>query len=177
MDGVDVIVANWAVARPELDVSALRVFGRLHRSFLVYKSCIAETFERHEITDSGFDVLVCLRRAVPHHRLTAGQLAEQTLVTTGGLSLRVNRLQEAGLVTRTRDATDARIVYVEMTARGRGLVDVIADEHFAVLQSMVSGLDESEVTTLELLLRRLESSARAARTNPGITTAAADLTG
>ncbi|MGW1737818.1 MarR family winged helix-turn-helix transcriptional regulator [Nocardia sp. NPDC001965] len=163
MDGVDVIVANWAVARPELDVSALRVFGRLHRGFLVYKTTIAATFERHDLTDSGFDVLACLRRAVPDHRLTAGQLAEQTLVTTGGLSLRVKRLEEAGLVTRTRDAADARIVYVEMTARGRGLVDVIADEHFAVLRSMLAGLDETEVAALEVLLGRLETSARAAR--------------
>ncbi|MFF2083009.1 MarR family winged helix-turn-helix transcriptional regulator [Nocardia sp. NPDC058176] len=163
MDGVDVIVANWAVARPELDVSALRVFGRLHRSFLVYKSSIAATFERYDITDSGFDVLACLRRAVPDHRLTAGQLAEQTLVTTGGLSLRVKRLEDAGLVTRTRDAQDARIVYVEMTAKGLGLVDVVADEHFAALQAMLAGLDQSEVDELEVLLERLEGSARAAR--------------
>lgn len=79
MDGVDVIVSHWAVARPELDVSGLKVFGRLHRSFLVYKNRIAETFEKYDITDSGFDVLACLRRAVPDHRLTAGELAEQTL--------------------------------------------------------------------------------------------------
>lgn len=78
VDGMDVIVANRAVARPELDVSVPRVFGRLHRSFLVYKSAIAAIFERHNITESGFDVLACLRRAVPDHRLTAGRPTEQT---------------------------------------------------------------------------------------------------
>ncbi|MGV9711544.1 MarR family winged helix-turn-helix transcriptional regulator [Gordonia sp. NPDC003424] len=168
MDGVDVIVSNWAVARPELDVSALKVFGRLHRSFLVYKARIAETFESYNINDAGFDVLACLRRAVPDHRLTAGDLAEQTLVTTGGLSLRVKRLEEAGLVTRTRDATDARVVYVELTPAGAALVDRIADEHFAKLQIMLDGLSETEAVELAQLLGRLENSARSAILGDGM---------
>lgn len=160
MDGVDVIVSHWAIARPELDVSALKVFGRLHRSFLIYKSEISETFDKHHITDSGFDVLACLRRSVPHHRLTAGQLAEQTLVTTGGLSLRVKRLEDAGLVTRSKDAGDARVVYVELTPAGAALVDRVADEHFAKLHSMLGQLTEDEASTLASLLTKLETSAR-----------------
>jgi DNA-binding MarR family transcriptional regulator len=162
MDGVDVIVSHWAVARPELDVSALRVFGRLHRSFLVYKRLIAETFEAYGINDAGFDVLACLRRSVPNHRLTAGELAEQTLVTTGGLTLRVKRLEEAGLVRRSRDAVDARVVYVELTSEGSALVDAVADEHFPKLRSMLAGLNDDEIDSLAHLLRRLEESAGAA---------------
>lgn len=161
MDGVDVIVSHWAVARPELDVSGLKVFGRLHRSFLVYKTTIAATFEKYGITDSGFDVLACLRRSLPDHRLTAGELAEQTLVTTGGLSLRVKRLEDAGLVTRTRDAVDARVVYVEITPAGSALVDAVADEHFHKLNTMLGDLNEDDVATLASLLGRLEHSARA----------------
>ncbi len=160
MDGVDVIVSHWAVARPELDVSGLKVFGRLHRSFLVYKNRIAETFDKYDITDSGFDVLACLRRAVPDHRLTAGELAEQTLVTTGGLSLRVKRLEESGLVTRSKDAVDARVVYVELTPKGSALVDAIADEHFPKLTAMLGDMTESDVSTLASLLAHLEHSAR-----------------
>ncbi|ANZ23307.1 MULTISPECIES: MarR family winged helix-turn-helix transcriptional regulator [Rhodococcus] len=159
---MDAIVAHWAVARPELDVSGLKVFGRLHRSFLVYKSRIAPTFEEHGINDSGFDVLACLRRAVPHHRLTAGELADQTLVTTGGLSLRVNRLEQAGLVTRSKDSQDARVVYVELTPAGAALVDSVADAHFAKLRAMLGDLDTGERETLARLLARLEHSARAA---------------
>ena len=170
MDGVDVIVSHWAVARPELDVSGLKVFGRLHRSFLVYKNRIAETFEKHNITDSGFDVLACLRRAVPDHRLTAGELAEQTLVTTGGLSLRVKRLEEAGLVTRSRDAGDARLVYVQLTPEGSALVDAVADEHFRKLNTMLGDMSEDDIQSLAALLGRLESSARAV---PGTDSASA----
>lgn len=174
MDGVDVIVSNWAVARPELDVSALKVFGRLHRSFLVYKARIGETFEQYDISDSGFDVLACLRRAVPDHRLTAGELAEQTLVTTGGLSLRVKRLEERGLVTRTRDSTDARVVYVELTPAGAALVDRIADEHFAKLRTMLDGLSGEESIDLARLLSRLENAARSAVLDDGMDPSAAD---
>ncbi|MDL9947152.1 MarR family transcriptional regulator [Gordonia sp. ABSL11-1] len=168
MDGVDQIVSRWAVARPELDVSALKVFGRLHRSFLVYKARIAATFEEHNITDSGFDVLACLRRAVPDHRLTAGELAELTLVTTGGLSLRVKRLEEAGLVTRTRDSDDARVVYVTLTPSGAELVDRVADEHFAKLTSMLDELSDRDAAQLARLLGRLEKSARSAHLGDGL---------
>ncbi|MGC4960884.1 MarR family winged helix-turn-helix transcriptional regulator [Gordonia sp. DT101] len=168
MDSVDLIVSRWAVARPELDVSALKVFGRLHRSFLVYKARIASTFEEHNITDSGFDVLACLRRAVPDHRLTAGELAELTLVTTGGLSLRVRRLEDAGLVTRTRDSDDARVVYVELTPSGAELVDQVADEHFAKLTSMLAEFADRDAATLARLLGRLEESARSAHLGDGL---------
>ena len=168
MDGVDVIVSHWAVARPELDVSALKVFGRLHRSFLVYRARIARTFEAYDISEAGFDVLACLRRAEPDHRLTAGQLAEQTLVTTGGLSLRVKRLEDAGLVTRSRDAGDARVVYVTLTPQGAALVDRIADDHFAKLASMLGELSEEEAAELASLLSRLEHSSRSAVLEDGL---------
>lgn len=172
MDGVDLIVSHWAVARPELDVSAMKVFGRLHRSFLLYRASIAKTFDKYDITESGFDVMACLRRALPDHRLTAGQLAEQTLVTTGGLSLRVKRLEDAGLVTRTRDGVDARVVYVQLTPEGVALVDRVADEHFARLSTMLGGLDDDESATIAQLLDTLERSARAASVGDGMDTAA-----
>ena len=168
MDGVDVIVSHWAVARPELDVSALKVFGRLHRSFLVYRARIATTFEEHNISEAGFDVLACLRRTVPDHRLTAGQLAEQTLVTTGGLSLRVKRLEDAGLVVRSKDPHDARVVYVELTAEGSALVDRVADEHFAKLQTMLGELSTDDAAALARLLGQLELSSRAAVLGDGL---------
>ncbi|MGK2317111.1 MarR family winged helix-turn-helix transcriptional regulator [Gordonia rhizosphera] len=168
MDGVDVIVAHWAVARPELDVSALKVFGRLHRSFLVYKARIATTFDEYDISEAGFDVLACLRRAVPDHRLTAGQLAEQTLVTTGGLSLRVKRLEDAGLVRRSKDPHDARVVYVDLTPEGAALVDRVADEHFAKLRLMLDGLSDDDAAELAGLLGQLERSARSAVLGDGL---------
>lgn len=159
-DGVGEIIRQWARSRPELDVSALEVFGRLHRSFLLYRSRINDVFERFDTNEAGFDVLACLRRAEPTFRRTAGELAKQTLVTTGGLTLRVNRLEEAGLVVRERDAEDARVVYVTLSEEGHRLIDRVSDAHFAELARMLAGLDGGQREELAGLLTILEASLR-----------------
>ncbi len=161
-DGVDEIIRQWVQSRPELDVSALEIFGRMHRSFLLYRSRINGVFEQFGTNEAGFDVLACLRRAEPEFRRTAGELAKQTLVTTGGLTLRVNRLEEAGLVLRERDPEDARVVYVTLSDAGRDLVDRVADAHFAELTRMLVGLDVDQKDRLAGLLAVLEGSLRMA---------------
>jgi DNA-binding MarR family transcriptional regulator len=161
-DGVAGIIRGWASVRPELGVEPLEIFGRLHRSYLLYRSEINAGFERFGINEAGFDVLACLRRAEPHYRRTAGELAKQTLVTTGGLTLRVNRLEKAGLVTRQRDNDDARVVYVALTDAGRQLVDEVSDAHFAMLARLLEPIDDPDRQQLAHLLFRLEDSLRAA---------------
>ncbi|MDZ7911954.1 MAG: MarR family transcriptional regulator [Rhodococcus sp. (in: high G+C Gram-positive bacteria)] len=157
-DGVGEIIRQWGQSRPELDVSALEIFGRLHRSFLLYRSRIGGVFEEFGTNEAGFDVLACLRRAEPTYRRTAGELAKQTLVTTGGLTLRVNRLEEAGLVFRERDEDDARVVYVRLSDSGRQLVDDVADVHFAELGQMLGRLDPRQKDQLAALLTVLEGA-------------------
>ncbi len=86
-DNVDDIINTWATIRPpELDVSAMQVFGRLHRSFLLYREQISARFEELGTNVAGFDVMAALRRAPPEMKMSAGDLAQQTLVTTGGLT-------------------------------------------------------------------------------------------
>ncbi|GGK33761.1 MarR family winged helix-turn-helix transcriptional regulator [Nocardia camponoti] len=174
-DGVGEIIRQWAVARPELDVSALEIFGRMHRSFLLYRSRINGVFEQFGTNEAGFDVLACLRRAEPGFRRTAGELAQQTLVTTGGLTLRVNRLEEAGLVIRERDSEDNRVVYVSLSDAGRDLVDRVADVHFAELTRMLEGLGPAQKVQLAGLLTVLEGSLRMTEL-PTEQTATADRT-
>lgn len=175
-DGVGEIIRQWAQSRPELDVSALEIFGRMHRSFLLYRSRINGVFEQFGTNEAGFDVLACLRRAEPEFRRTAGELAKQTLVTTGGLTLRVNRLEEAGLVLRERDPEDARVVYVTLSDAGRDLVDRVADAHFAELAHMLVGLDSDQRAQLAGLLTVLEGSLRMAAVPAGEGSAAVDRT-
>jgi len=165
-DPVDAIIAQWAEVRPELDVSAMAVFGRLHRSFLLYRSQISEVFEAYGTNEAGFDVLASLRRA-PDFTRTAGELAVQTLVTTGGLTLRVDRLQQAGLVERRRDDVDARVVYVTLTDEGKKLIDTVADIHFANEVRMLQGLTKTQRETLARLLGLLESSLNQAAEDEG----------
>jgi DNA-binding MarR family transcriptional regulator len=142
LDAVDEIVRQWATVRPELDVAAIEVFGRLHRSFLLYRSGISAMFAEVGTNEPGFDVLAALRRSGPERRVSAGALARQTLVTTGGLSLRLKRLEAEGYVRRERDPDDQRMVYVSLTEAGRELVDRAADEERTDLARLLGRLYE-----------------------------------
>ena len=169
-DAVDEIIGQWARVRPELDVSAMEVFSRLHRTFLLYRSAVTERFGEVGTNEPGFDVLAALRRSGPEQRRSAGELARQTLVTTGGLTLRVKRLEKEGLVRRERDPEDHRMVYVSLTDAGRDLVDRAADTHFENLRRMLEGLTEAERDDLARLLGRLYEALKEA--SPGVEPAA-----
>lgn len=165
-DAVDEILGQWARVRPGLDVSAMEVFGRLHRSFVLYRLGIIDRFGEVGTTEPGFDVLAALRRCGPGQRLSAGELARQTLVTTGGLSLRLKRLEREGYLRRERDPDDQRMVYVELTDSGRELVDRAADAHFENLTGMLEGLSADERADLARLLGRLFESVQASTQVP-----------
>ncbi|WP_219417354.1 MarR family winged helix-turn-helix transcriptional regulator [Pseudonocardia nigra] len=157
-DAVDLILEQWARQDPELDASAMAVFGRLHRSFLRYQAQLARVFEEHGITMAAFDVLAALRRSGPPFRQTMGDLAGITLVTSGGITQRVDRLESAGLVAREKDAHDGRVVHVQLTDEGRALIDRVTRAHFANEKEMLAGLGETEQRQLAKLLRLLERS-------------------
>jgi len=159
-DPVDIIIAQWEREIPDMDVSALAVFGRLHRSYLRYSALIGEVFDRHGINQASFDVLTALRRSEPPHRRTAGELAVTGLITTGGLTLRLDRLEQAGLIIRERDADDRRVVHAQLTDAGLKLIDQVAREHFANELEMLSGLSKPERAQLAALLAKLERSLR-----------------
>jgi DNA-binding MarR family transcriptional regulator len=162
-DQLDAMIAQWQRELPDLDVSPFAVFGRLHRSFLRYAALIGEVFEQHGINMASFDVLAALRRSGPPYRRTAGDLAYTGLVTTGGLTLRLDRLEKAGLITRERDTDDRRVVYAQITAVGLELTDRVAKEHFANEERMLSGLNQTERRHLAALLAKLDTSLQAAQ--------------
>ncbi|WP_224766894.1 MarR family winged helix-turn-helix transcriptional regulator [Janibacter melonis] len=135
----------------------MRVFGRLHRTYLLYRNEISALFEQEGTSTSGFEVLAALRRQ-PDFRAPAGDLAQSTLVTTGGLTLRVRRLEADGLVSRTRDTKDNRVVHVQLTDKGRALVDRVAEIHFANLDRLLGGLSVRDRDQLATGLGKLERS-------------------
>ncbi|MFE3454219.1 MarR family winged helix-turn-helix transcriptional regulator [Nonomuraea sp. NPDC059194] len=161
-DAVDQIMEQWRRELPEVDIAPLAVFGRLHRSFLRYQVLLNEVFETYGISMAAFDVLTALRRSGSPYRMTAGQLAETSLVSTGGVTLRVDRLEKAGLVVRERDPDDRRVVYAQLTDAGLDLVERVAQTHFANEQRMLAKLTDVEQRQLARLLSRLESSLEAA---------------
>lgn len=157
-DAVDTIIAQWELVLPDIDVSPLEVFGRLHRTFLLYRTAISSLFNELGTSEPGFDVLAALRRAEPSYTLTAGELAEQTLVTTGGLTLRVKKLEEDGLVVRHRGADDQRVIHVQLTASGMQLIDRAARSHYENLGRLKADLSAEEAKQLSHLLARLFES-------------------
>ncbi|ALG86339.1 MarR family winged helix-turn-helix transcriptional regulator [Gordonia phthalatica] len=157
-DAVDDIIGQWGQERPEMDVSALHVFGRLHRAYLLYQSSLSSLFSEYDLNMASFDVLASLRRNGAPYRMTSGELAKTMLVTTGGVTLRVDRLEKAGLVERKRDPDDRRIVYVCLTTSGLSLIDQTASAHFSNELRLLQDLDENDQRQLADLLRRLENS-------------------
>ena len=157
-DHVDRVLAQWARQRPDLDVSPMAVIGRLSRATRLIDAELRRTFAAHGLDAASFDVLATLRRSDPPHRLTPAALMRSAMVTSGAVTQRLDRLEERGLVTRTRSATDARSVEVTLTAQGRDLIDRALPDHVATEERLLAGLDAQERTDLAAGLRRLLES-------------------
>ena len=157
-DEVDEMLAQWRAEVPEVDTSPLAVFGRLHRSFDRYQRQLTRVFARHGITVADFGILAALRRGGAPYRRTAGDLADTNLLTTGGITQRVDKLVQAGLVRRERDADDRRVVFIGLTEEGLAATDKVVHEHFPNENRMLAGLTAAERTQLARLLARLEQS-------------------
>ena len=157
-DAVDVILEQWRRELPDVDATPIAVFGRIHRVFLRYQVHFTDMFAQYGINAAAFDILAALRRHGAPYRQTAGALADSSLITSGGISLRVDRLEKGGLVTRERDAVDRRVVYVRLTEAGLELIEKVAAAHFANEENLLVGLTATDRRQLAQLLSRLERS-------------------
>jgi DNA-binding MarR family transcriptional regulator len=122
-DEVDQIVAAWRRERPDLDVAPVQVMSRLDRLADLLGERRVAIFARHDLRRHEFDVLAALRRSGSPFELTAGELSAQTHVTSGTMTSRLDRLTDRGLVTRSPDPEDGRLVRVRLTPAGRSAVD------------------------------------------------------
>jgi DNA-binding MarR family transcriptional regulator len=151
-DHVARIQAEWARERPDLDVRPQGVIGRLHRlaSHLTEQLCVV--YRRYGLAEGEFDVLAALRRAGEPFERAPGELAQFTMVTTGAMTKRLDRLERDGLVTRRRSSTDGRGRVVALTTAGRELIDRAFTEHMANEHRLLAELTDQEATQLESLL-------------------------
>jgi DNA-binding MarR family transcriptional regulator len=154
LDHVGRIMAQWAVERPDLDVSPQGVIGRLHRLANALNEELRPVFAAAGLSDGDFDVLAALRRSGAPFQLSPGELSATTMVTSGAISKRLDRLERAGWVTRSVSAEDARARTVSLTAAGRELIDRLFEQHMANEHRLVSGLNDLERTRLANLLER-----------------------
>ncbi|MGN6753360.1 MAG: MarR family winged helix-turn-helix transcriptional regulator [Intrasporangium sp.] len=154
-DDVDEILAAWRRERPDLDVSPLEVLSRVSRLARRLDLARGSAFSEQGLEGWAFDVLSALRRAGDPYELSPGQLVQQTLVTSGTMTNRVDRLERRGLVERRPDPGDRRGVHVRLTDTGREVVDRAMAELITQEKSMLSHLSTTDQRLLAGLLRRM----------------------
>jgi DNA-binding MarR family transcriptional regulator len=157
-DHVDEILTEWARERPDLDLEALGLVGRLFRVVHLADAALAEGLERHGLQPGWFDLLAALRRAGPPYQRNPTGLMRATLLSSGGMTKRLDRLAEAGLVERHPDPHDRRGTLVRLTGRGKELVDRALPEHLANEERILAALDPAERRRLDELLGKLLSA-------------------
>lgn len=154
-DEVDRIVAAWTRVRPDLDVSPLAVLSRVSRLDRHLDHARRRAFARSELEPWEFDVLAALRRAGEPHVLSPGALVTQTMVTSGTMTNRIDRLEARGLVERAPSPDDRRGVLVRLTETGLTRVDAAFSDLLAVEHEVLAVLDPGDQPAMADLLRRL----------------------
>ncbi len=153
-DQVDDILEQWGRERPDLDVSAMGVIGRISRLERAIRPRLNAAFAEHGLESWEFDVIATLRRSGAPFRLTVGQLLDSMMITSGAMTNRIDRIEQRGLVERSPDPDDGRVVLVTLTSLGRQVVDAAVADHAANEATIVGVLGERDRANLAAILRR-----------------------
>jgi DNA-binding MarR family transcriptional regulator len=154
-DEVDELVEAWARELPDLDLEPVTVFSRISRLARHLDLARREAFSAHGIESWEFDVLAALRRAGEPYELSPGRLLRETLVTSGTMTNRVDRLAGRGYVERYPDPADRRGVIVRLTREGRSAVDGAFEALLAAEAALLADLPVRDQKKLASLLRTL----------------------
>lgn len=157
-DSVDDILDGWAAERPDLDVRPVGIITRLARLRAHLDAELSTVFASYQLSPADFQVIVTLRRAGPPYRLAQARLMTHLALTSGTVSVRVDKLVKRGVVVREPDETDARVTLVRLTDEGLRLFDDIAPAHLRNEDRLLSALQDDERDVLAGLLRRVLSS-------------------
>ena len=155
LDEVDSLVTAWRRERPDLDVAPLEVLSRVSRLARHLDLARREAFEAHELDSWEFDVLAALRREGAPHALSPGRLVQLTLVTSGTMTNRIDRLESRGLVSRRPDPSDERSIHVVLTPEGQAAVDAALIDLLRHEQTILSAITPRQREQLAELLRYL----------------------
>jgi DNA-binding MarR family transcriptional regulator len=154
-DAVDKILAQWQQERPDLDVSPMGIIGRIGRLAKHLERAIQTTFAEFGLTIGEFDVLATLRRAGEPYQLSPTELFNALMVTSGTMTHRVDRLEQAELVRRSPDPTDRRGMLIQLTDQGFSVIEKAVEAHVLNEHHVLSGLEATEREALAQLLRKL----------------------
>jgi len=154
-DGVDTILDQWQRERPELDSSPIGVIGRISRLARELEQRLEPVYRDHGLEPGWHDVLATLRRHGPPYQLRPTEFTDQLMLTSSGTTKRLDRLEQAGLITRAPDPSDRRGTLITLTSKGLHLIDSVTEAHLANERRLLGSLNEAEQRRLADLLRKL----------------------
>lgn len=154
LDVVDRLIGKWREARPDLDPSPLEVVGRVIVLAQHLERSVEGALEKHKLTLGQFDILATLRRHGKKGGLSPTQLLESVVLSSGGMTARLDALAFAGYIARKPNPDDRRMVVIELTSKGRRVIENATKTRFKEAKDSLPPLDATEMTTLTGLLRR-----------------------
>ena len=152
-DHVDRILAEWRRERSDLNVQPIGILGRLFRAAALADAALSEQLGEHKLQPGWFDLLAALRRAGAPYELNPTHLMRATLLSSGGMTKRLDRLAAAGLIERRADPSDRRGTLVRLTRRGKTAIDKAVVTHVANEERLLRVLAPADRRTLDRLLR------------------------
>jgi DNA-binding MarR family transcriptional regulator len=155
-DGVDLILEQWRRERPDLDPSPIGIIGRISRLARELEHELERVYREHGLEPGWHDVLATLRRHGAPYKLRPSEFSSALMLTSSGTTKRLDRLEQAGLITRAPDPQDRRGVVITLTPAGLKLVDAVTEAHLANERRLIDALSESEQGHLADLLRKLQ---------------------
>jgi DNA-binding MarR family transcriptional regulator len=155
-DGVDLMLEQWRRERPDLDPSPIGVVGRISRLARELEQRLEPVYREHGMEPGWHDVLATLRRSGPPFRLRPTDLGGALMLTSSGTTKRLDRLEQAGLITREPDPADRRGTLITLTDAGRELIDATTEAHLANERRLLATLTVDEQDGLAGLLRKLQ---------------------
>jgi DNA-binding MarR family transcriptional regulator len=157
-DRVETRRRQWSRELPDVDTCGMAVLGRTRLITLAVRPEIEAVFARHGLDTGEFDTLATLLRAGPPYRLRPTELFSSLMISSGGLTDRLNRLQRAGLVSRPTDSSDARSLPVQLTEKGKRVAEAAFREDMTVEAGLLEGLTDEDLSQLATLLEKLARS-------------------
>jgi DNA-binding MarR family transcriptional regulator len=154
-DHVDELLAQWRRERPDLDVAPLGVYGRLFRVVQLSDDELTEGLAQYGLQQGWFDLLAALRRAGAPYELNPTSLMRATLLSSSGMTKRLDRIEEAGLIERRADPNDRRGTLVRLTRRGMNVIDQAVETHVGNEERLLGVLTAAERRTLDRVLKSL----------------------
>jgi DNA-binding MarR family transcriptional regulator len=156
-DAVDALIDQWRRVRPDLaaQLPAMATIGRLGRLNAMIRPAVEAVLQRHGLGVADFDVLATLRRSGEPFVLRPSDLARTLMLSPAGITGRLDRLEQAGHITRRLDPDDRRSLLVELTPGGLATVDAAVTDHLANEARLLAAITADERRTLDRILRKL----------------------